>query len=74
MVLQHIFSESTIIMNLESESKDELFYEMVQKIVDACPAVDRKEALESLFSRETYTVEKFFDPYYNISIMDSMED
>lgn len=52
MVLQQIFSENTIIMNLESESKDELFYEMVQKIVDANPAVDRKTALESLFSRE----------------------
>ncbi|MCR5218791.1 PTS sugar transporter subunit IIA [Treponema sp.] len=52
MVLQQIFSENTIIMDLQSESKDELFHEMVQKIVDANPAVDRKAALDALFSRE----------------------
>lgn len=52
MFLQQIFSENTIIMNLESESKEELFHEMVQKIVDANPIVNRKEALDALFSRE----------------------
>ena len=34
MVLQQIFSEKNIILNLTSEDKDELFEEMIQNIVD----------------------------------------
>lgn len=52
MVLQQIFSEKNIILNLTSEDKDELFEEMIQNIVDNNPAVNRAEALDALLDRE----------------------
>lgn len=52
MVLQEIFSEKSIILNLESESKDELFEELVQKLVDVNPEINRQKALDAVLTRE----------------------
>ncbi len=52
MVLQHILSEKNIVLNLESTEKDELFEEMIQRLVELYPDIDRKEALDSLLKRE----------------------
>jgi PTS system fructose-specific IIC component/PTS system nitrogen regulatory IIA component len=52
MCFSKIFSPKSIIVNLESEEKDELFEEMVQSIHVAFPEVDREEALTALRERE----------------------
>ncbi len=53
MILEWGFSPETVVMNLESTEKDELFEEMVQAIVAAHPDVDRQEALDAVRDRES---------------------
>lgn len=53
MVLDKIFSKETVIVNLESTEKDELFEELVEKIHSVCPEMNRTEALECLNDRES---------------------
>ena len=53
MILEWGFSPKTVVMNLESTEKDELFEEMVEAIVSVHPEVDRNQALEALRERES---------------------
>ncbi|WP_191017504.1 PTS sugar transporter subunit IIA [Treponema zioleckii] len=53
MVLGDIFPKETIVANLESTEKDELFEELLEVIHSARPNMDRAEALETLIERET---------------------
>ncbi len=53
MVLGQIFPSETVIVNLESTDKDELFAEMVESIVSAYPDMNRDEALRALDERES---------------------
>lgn len=52
MVFGQVFSPKSIIVNLESEDKDELFEEMVAAITSVHPEIDRQEALNALRERE----------------------
>lgn len=52
MLLGEIFPKDTIVVNLESTEKDELFEELVEKIHSYCPELDRNEALKDLNERE----------------------
>lgn len=52
MCLGQIFTSETIIANLESEGKDELLEEMVVKMGEFHPDLDRNEALTALIERE----------------------
>lgn len=47
-----VFSPKSILLNLESEDKDELFEEMVQAIYSAHPEINREDALKVLHARE----------------------
>lgn len=53
MSLETIFPKETIVVNLESTEKDELFEELVEIIHSAVPSMSRKEALDSLLERES---------------------
>ena len=53
MILEKVFSPETIIMNLESTDKDELFEEMVEALVAVQPEISRSEALTALRERES---------------------
>ena len=53
MILGRVFSPKGIILNLESEDKDELFEEMIQTVLEVQPAINRDEALEALRVRES---------------------
>ena len=52
MVFEQVFSPESVILNLESKEKDELFEEMVESIVAVQPEIDRAEALSALHERE----------------------
>ena len=51
-MLERVFSPKSIILNLESTEKDELFEEMVESIVSVQPTVDRAQAIAALKERE----------------------
>ena len=53
MELKQIFSPSSIILNLESTDKDELFEEMVEAVHTFKPEINREEALTSIRERES---------------------
>ena len=53
MNLQHVFSRQSIILDLQSTDKDELFEEMLQAIITAQPDINREEALSALSERES---------------------
>ena len=53
MILEKVFSPETVILNLESTDKDELFEEMVEAIVRVHPELDRAQALAALRERES---------------------
>ncbi|MBR6912678.1 MAG: PTS sugar transporter subunit IIA [Treponema sp.] len=53
MVLGEIFPRETIVVNLESTEKDELFEELVESIHKFCPNLDRVAAIEALNERES---------------------
>ena len=52
MSLSKVFSQKSIILNLKSSEKDELFEEMLEALVSAVPNLNRKEALNALLERE----------------------
>lgn len=52
-MFSEIFPVSNIVVDLESEDKDELFEEMVEVLVSAQPGIDRAEALVALKERES---------------------
>ena len=41
MVLEQVFAPQGIILNLESEDKDELFEEMLEAVVKLQPSINR---------------------------------
>ena len=51
--MKTIIRMKTIIMNLESTDKDELFEEMVEALVAVQPEISRSEALTALRERES---------------------
>ncbi|MCR4821791.1 MAG: PTS sugar transporter subunit IIA [Treponema sp.] len=53
MVLTDIFPKETIVVNLSSTEKDELFEELVETIHSHYPHFNKIEALESLNERES---------------------
>ena len=53
MVLGQIFSSDSVIVNLESTDKDELFAEMLEPLVAAHPELNREEAFRALEERES---------------------
>ncbi|MCQ2247648.1 MAG: PTS sugar transporter subunit IIA [Treponema sp.] len=53
MVFSKVFSPESIILDLESTDKDQLFEEMVDALHAARPDFDRSEALASLRERES---------------------
>ncbi|MBR4323356.1 PTS sugar transporter subunit IIA [Treponema sp.] len=52
MVLNEVFPKDTIVVNLSSTEKDELFEELVETIHNACPKFNKEEALSCLNERE----------------------
>ncbi|MCR5763661.1 MAG: PTS sugar transporter subunit IIA [Treponema sp.] len=52
MNLQQVFSKQSIIPDLESTEKEELFEEMLQVIVNVQSDINREEALSALSERE----------------------
>ena len=53
MIFKRIFSPKCVIMDIESEEKDELFEEMVEALHSVRPDFDREEALASIRERES---------------------
>ena len=52
MILQRVFSPKSIILDLQSQDKDELFEEMLQAALESQPDINRDEAMEALLARE----------------------
>ena len=52
MNLQQVFPPESILLNLESSQKEELFEEMLQNICSRLPSVNRDEARAALLARE----------------------
>lgn len=52
MVLDQIFPKETIVVNLESSEKEELFAELVEVLHGAHPELLRDEAIKALLARE----------------------
>lgn len=53
MVLEDVFTKETVIVDLESTEKDELFEEMVEALHSDYPEIDRAEAIFALNDRES---------------------
>ncbi|WP_296321938.1 PTS sugar transporter subunit IIA [Treponema sp. UBA3813] len=53
MVLREIFPKDTIVLNLSSTEKDELFEELVETIHSHHPKFNKQEALDCLNERES---------------------
>jgi nitrogen PTS system EIIA component len=53
MVLGQIFSSESVIVNLESTDKDELFAEMLEPLVAAHPELNREDSIRALEDRES---------------------
>ena len=53
MVLEDVFTKETVIVDLESTEKDELFEEMVEALHFVYPEIDRAEAIFALNDRES---------------------
>lgn len=53
MILGDVFSSKAIKINLESESKDEVFEELVEELVASQPGIDRHKVLGAIRSRES---------------------
>lgn len=51
-MISEIFPVSNIVLNLESEDKDELFEEMLEILLSSHPEINRSEALLALKERE----------------------
>jgi PTS system fructose-specific IIC component/PTS system nitrogen regulatory IIA component len=52
MILGQVFDIKSINMNLESDTKDEVFEELLESILTAHPEIDRADALAALHERE----------------------
>ncbi|MCR4939604.1 MAG: PTS sugar transporter subunit IIA [Treponemataceae bacterium] len=52
MILGQVFSPESINIDLQSDSKDEVFEELVEKLVEVCPGLDRAKILQALIERE----------------------
>ena len=52
MVLDQVFSPESVILDLQSSDKEELFEEMVEAIVKVQPSTNRAQALQALRDRE----------------------
>ena len=52
MILGQVFNPKTICDNLESEDKEEVFEELVEKLVEIKPNLDRQVVLSSILERE----------------------
>lgn len=52
-MLSDIFPVSNIVLNLESEDKDEAFEELIEVLVSEQPNINRSEALNALQIRES---------------------
>ena len=53
MILGDVFSAKAIKVNLESESKDEVFEELVEELVAVQNGMDRRKVLGAIRSRES---------------------
>ena len=53
MILDQVFSPESVILNLESSDKEELFEELLESIVAVQPEIDRAQALSALRERES---------------------
>ena len=53
MILEQVFPKDTIVVNLSSTEKDELFEELVETIHVHHPCFKKEEALHVLFERES---------------------
>ena len=51
-MLSNLISPDRIIIDLESEEKEECFAELLEVLVQANPKLDRRSALEALIARE----------------------
>ncbi len=52
MKLQTVFSQESIIINLESKTKKDLFDEMLKNVITRFPDINREEAASALWKRE----------------------
>lgn len=52
MILGQVFSPESINVDLQSDSKDEVFEELVEKLLEVCPGLDRAKVLQALIERE----------------------
>lgn len=52
MVLEHVFSAESIILDLKSTEKNALFAELIDKVAAVNPDIDRAEALAAVCERE----------------------
>ena len=53
MILGQVFNPKTICVNLESEYKDEVFEELVEKVISRKPNLDRQKILDAIAERES---------------------
>ncbi|MGI5174118.1 PTS sugar transporter subunit IIA [Treponema sp. OMZ 840] len=53
MLLSKVFSPKSINIDLQSEDKDEVFEELIEELVNACPSLDRAAALDAVRERES---------------------
>ena len=52
MILGQVFSLESIKVDLQSDNKDEVFEELVEKLLEVCPGLDRNKVLDALIERE----------------------
>lgn len=52
-MLSNILNEDSIVVDLESDDKESLFLELLERIVRTNPEIDREEALDALMDRES---------------------
>ena len=53
MILGQVFNPKTICVNLESEEKEEVFEELVEKVVALKPKLNRQNILNAILERES---------------------
>lgn len=53
MILGQVFNPKTICVNLESEEKEEVFEELVEKVVALKPNLNRQNILNAILERES---------------------
>jgi PTS system fructose-specific IIC component/PTS system nitrogen regulatory IIA component len=52
MILGKVFNSKAIIVNLESETKDEAFEELIESLIAIHPEINRAKALQAVQERE----------------------